>query len=338
MRVAVMGAGSMGSITGALMTKNGADVVLIDANPAQVAALNEKGATITGKMDITIPVKAITPDQMEGIYDLVIYFVKQTHNESALKQVLAHIDENSAVVTMQNGVPEDAVAEAVGAARTLGCPVSWGATWISPGVSMLTSEPDKMDFDLGEMDGSVKERTKAIQAELEKCCPTHISTNLAGNRWSKLLINSTLSGMSAVLGCTFGEVLDSDKATLLVTHIGNEILKVATARGITLEPLQGHQLTVLGFANAAERVSKLPYYRMIFGPHRALKASMLQDLEKGLKTEIAAINGVPVYWGEKLGIPTPINNKVVEIIRACEAGTLKPEFKNLDLMEVPEIE
>jgi len=337
MRAAIMGAGSLGTIAGALATLKGADVVLIDANKEHVKALNENGATITGKMELNVPVKAITPDQMEGVYDLVMYMVKQTHNETALKQLLPHLGPDSMVITLQNGVPEDAVAEIVGKERTLGATVGWGATWVKPGVSMLTSEPDKMTYELGEMDSTIKERTKKAAEFLSLSAHTEVVPNLPGIRWTKLLVNATFSGMSAVLGCTFGDVLDNEKALTCAAHIGNEAILIARARGIKMEPLQGHDLSVLGFNNKAERASKFPYYKAIFGPHRALKASMLQDLEKGLKTEIDAINGVVSEWGKKLGVPTPICDKVVEIVKGCEAGKYTPGFHNLDMFEIPEI-
>ena len=337
MRAAIMGVGSLGTIMGALITKNGGDVVLIDANQQHVDALNAKGATITGKLELNVPVKAITPDQMSGIYDIVVYVVKQTFNETALNQLLPHLSPTSTVCTLQNGVPEDAVAEIVGKERTLGCTVGWGATWIGPGVSMLTSEPGSMSFDLGELDGTIKDRTHAAARLLNMVAQTDIVPNLAGIRWTKLLINATFSGMSAVLGCTFGDILDSEKALLCAAHIGNETIAVATARGIKLEPLQGNDITVLAFGSKKERTAKLGIYKIIFGPHRQLKASMLQDLEKGRKTEIDAIDGVVAQWGEKLGIATPISHKVVEVVKGIEAGQYHYSFGNLDLFEVPEL-
>jgi 2-dehydropantoate 2-reductase len=332
-----MGAGSLGTIIGALVSKENREVVLIDANREHVNALNQKGATITGKMDLNVPVKAITPDEMEGIYDIVLFLVKQTYNDVALKQLLPHLGPDSVVCTLQNGVPEDAVAEVVGKERTMGGTVGWGATWIGPGVSMLTSDPAKMTFDLGELDGSIRERTLKVKELLDPIGQTVIVPNLIGIRWTKLLVNATLSGMSAVLGCTFGEVLDNEKALTCAAHIGNEALLIARARGISMEPLQGHDLTALGFRTKKEMVARFPLYHAIFGPHRLLKASMLQDLEKGRKTEIDAINGEVSKWGARLSIPTPVNDKVVEIVKGIENGKYTYSFSNLEMFEIPEI-
>ena len=121
MRTAILGAGSLGTIMGAVVSKNGGDVVLVDSYKEHVDALNEKGATVTGYLDLkNIPVKAITPDQMDGIYDVVIVLLKQTANAVALRNLLPFIDENSVVCTLQNGIPEEAVAEIVGSDRTVG--------------------------------------------------------------------------------------------------------------------------------------------------------------------------------------------------------------------------
>ncbi|MCX7915924.1 MAG: 2-dehydropantoate 2-reductase, partial [Verrucomicrobiae bacterium] len=138
MRTAILGAGALGIIIGALMTKNGKQVELIDANKANVDALNANGATVTGYLNLRQPVTAITPDQMSGKYDLVILLTKQTDNDKALPPLLPHLHEESIVCTLQNGIPEETVASFVGRERTIGGAVGFGATWLGPGVSELT--------------------------------------------------------------------------------------------------------------------------------------------------------------------------------------------------------
>jgi 2-dehydropantoate 2-reductase len=123
----------------------------------------------------------------------------------------------------------------------------------------------------------------------------------AGIRWSKLLINATMSGMSAALGCTYGDLLDNEKALACVSPLSLEILKVVEALGVTLAPIQGADLRILSYKSEAEMKQKFVVYKAVFGPHRLLKASMLQDLEKGLKTEIDAINGVVCANGKNDG-------------------------------------
>lgn len=337
MKVAVMGVGSLGTIVGALMSQKGADVVLIDANKEHVRALNEKGATIVGKYNLNTPVKAITPDEMTGTYDIVFYLVKQTYNEVALKQLLPHLGPDSTVCTLQNGVPEGAVAAIVGKERTMGGPVNWGATWKGPGVSELTSDFDTMLFDLGELDGTITARTKRVAEVLRLAGKVEILDNLLGVRWAKLLVNAMMSGMSAALGCTFGDILDNEKALMCAVHIGNEAIAASRADGISLAPLGSVDMSTLAFTTASERAEKMANMRIGYGPHRPLKASMLQDIEKGLKTEIDAINGIVSTTGKRVGVPTPVCDTVVETVKGIEAGKYTACMKNLDLFTVPEI-
>ena len=114
MTMAVMGAGSLGIIVGALLARSGQDVVLIDADEKNVDALNTKGARIAGSLDITVPVRAVVPARMQGIYDIVILLTKQTYNEAALTALLPHLGPDSTVCTLQNGIPEESVAARVG--------------------------------------------------------------------------------------------------------------------------------------------------------------------------------------------------------------------------------
>lgn len=334
MKVAIMGVGSLGTILGAYISKAGKEIDLIDVNQAHVDALNRRGATIIGTTLFNTPAKAITPDQMEGIYDLVFYMTKQTYNDTALAQLKPHLDGHSVVCTLQNGLPEPAVAATLGENRTIGCTVGWGATWIAPGVSELTSNPNHMEFDVGSIDGTITDGVKLAHSYLELMCHTNILTNLMGVRWTKLLTNATFSGMSAALGCTFGEVLDDPFAMRCIAHIANETINVATAAGVKMEPIFGFHLDeLLHFNNEEQRKATMDTYPKVWTPHRALKASMLQDLEKGRRCEIDAINGVVCSFGRKHGVPTPVNDKVSEIVHAAEDGKLKCEFSNLELFK-----
>ena len=333
MRVAIMGVGSLGTILGAYISKAGKQIDLIDVNKEHVDALNKRGATVIGKILFNVPVKALTPDEMQGTYDLVFYMTKQTYNETALKQLLPHLGPDSVVCTLQNGLPEPAVAEYVGKDRTIGCTVGWGATWIGAGVSELTSDPNHMVFDVGSLDGAVTDKVKLAHEYLSLMCPTHILANLIGVRWSKLLVNSTFSGMSTVLGCTFGDVMDDPRSLRVVEYIANEVIHVARADGVKMELFSGDDLELLAFESKEERDNTAKYYPKFFGPHRALKASMLQDLEKGRKCEIDAINGVVCDFGRKVGIPTPANDKVVEIVKGIESGKYKYTFSNVEMFK-----
>ena len=339
MRTAIMGAGSLGTILGAYITKAGKQVDLIDVNKAHVDALNENGAHVVGTIDFTVPVKAMTPDQMEGVYDLIIYMVKQTYNDSALAALEGHMHENTIICTCQNGLPEPVLVDRFGVDCVMSVPIGWGATWKGPGVSELTSvaTPDKLTFEIGRVDGKVTPEMEQVKEILECMGETIILENLMGIRWTKILINSTFSGMSACLGCTFGDVLDNPDALKCVKYIANECIDIAKAANIKMEPMQGNDLGgLVGFSTVEQRDANTPVYQAMFGPHRALRASMLQDLEKGLKTEIGAINGAVCDMGDRYNVDSPTNDQVVAIVRGIEDGKYTPCLDNLKLFNLPD--
>lgn len=335
MRMAVMGAGSLGTIIGALITKSGYDIDLIDVNVEHVKALNEKGAKIIGLMDLSVPVKAITPDEMTGEYDIFFYLTKTTQNEAALKYVAKHLKPDGVVVCMQNGIPEDAVAEVVGKDRTVGSIVGWGATWMEPGVSKLTSQPQNMEYVIGELDGRDTERVHKIAEILKTAGISEVTTNLIGIRWTKLMANTGFSGMSAVVAGNYGNVLDNPKALVCSAYIYREALAICRAAGVTPEVLGGFDNRDLDFNTQKELQEKLPLFLKKMGPHRNIRTGMLYDIEAGRKPEYETFNGTISRWGEKWGVPTPVNDQVVEIIKGMWEGQLKIDPANLDLMKVP---
>lgn len=336
MRIAIVGAGSLGTILGAYIGKTGYDITLVDAYEAHVVALNEHGATVVGTTEFTVPVKACLPENMEGIYDYIIYMVKQTFNASAIPQIVAHISSDSMIITAQNGLPELELIEAFGENRVLGCPVGWGATFKGPGISELTSNPERMTFELGRLNGVVDEPLLKAQKILESMCPTHIIGNIMGSRWSKLLINATFSGLSTVMGCTYGEIIADEAGLACAQFIANECIQIAAAAKIEMEPIQGFHLDqLMGFRTESERLATAPVYPKIIAFHLLLRASMLQDIERGLKCEIDAINGIVSQMGIKHSVSTPVTDQVVEIIRELESGIGKPEIKNIKRIILP---
>lgn len=340
MRAALVGAGSLGTIIGALVAKNGGDMTLIDANRAHVDALNKNGAQVIGKMELShVPVRAITPDEMDGIYDLVILLAKQTYNDVALRQLLPHLGENSVVCTLQNGVPEESVGKIIGSERVVGGIVGWGASFRGPGISELTSDISAMRYEIGEVDGSKTERIQAVCDLLNLAGTCVVMDNLMGTRWSKVIQNATLSGMSAALGCTYAEILDDEKAVSCASCVGCEIVKIVRARGIVLEDLvPGWSYYSLAFDDEAGLRRANEWLRDYFKPHRPLKASMLQDMEKGIPCEIDYIVGICSEWGRKLGIPTPACDTIISIVKDFEAGRIPiPTMACLDRFNLSEL-
>lgn len=330
MRACIYGAGSLGTVLGAYISKNGGQVDLINRNKAHVEALKQNGAKIVGTVEMTVPVTALTPDEMQGKYDLIILLTKQLYNVEVLQGLVEFMNDDCIVCTLQNGLPELSVSEVVGEDRTMGCTVAWGATMLEPGVVELTSEPDSMSFGLGRMNGQKDDKLYEVKAFLEQMCPVEIEENFMGVRWSKLLINAAFSGMSAVTGKTFGEAAQDKDSRVCVQMLIKECIDVAAAAGIKIEPVQGKDIVkLLDFKGGLKK--KISYFiiPLAIKKHALLKASMLQDLEKGKKTEVDFINGIVCQYGKKFNVPTPYNDEVVAIIHGVEDGKLTCCMENV---------
>lgn len=332
MRAAIYGAGSLGTILGAYITKNGGEVELINRNKAHVEALRSNGATVTGTVNFTQKVTAYTPDEMSGRYDIIFLMTKQQHNGEVVAFLKDYLAEDGVIVTLQNGIPELLIGEIVGEERVLGCTVAWGATMKEPGVCELTSTPDSLTFSLGSLQAQPNKHLADVKALLELMGPVEIDRNFIGSRWSKLLINSAFSGMSAVLGCTFGEAAGNKVSRRVVQALIKECIDVCAAGNIRIEPVQGKDIVkLLDYKNSIKKAFSFFIIPIAIRKHALLKASMLQDLEKGKKCEVDAINGVVSAFGRKVGVPTPMNDTVVNVIHQIEDGKLTPSFDNLKL-------
>ena len=332
MRVAIYGAGSLGTILGAYISKAGLKIELINRNKAHVEALKAKGATIVGTVQFCQPVVAYTPDEMSGQYDIIFLMTKQQHNHEVVNMLKEYLTTDGVLVTFQNGLPEVQIASILGEERVLGCTVAWGATLQSPGVCELTSAPDALSFSLGAISNQRNKHFDKVKELLEKMGTVDVEDNFIGTRWSKVLINAAFSGMSAVLGCTFGEAAQSRASRRIVQALIKECIDVCHAGNIRIEPVQGKDIVkLLNYTNSLKRAFSFFIIPIAIRKHAKLKASMLQDLEKGKLTEVDAINGAVSEYGRRVGCPTPMNDRVVEIIHKIERGELTPSFENLKL-------
>ena len=333
-RYAIYGAGSLGTVLGAFITKNGGEVDLINRNKAHVDLLNEKGAKIIGTVEMTVPVKAITPDMMEGKYDVIVLLTKQLFNKDVVTFLKDYLSDDGVIVTLQNGIPEPGIAEIIGANHTMGCAVEWGAALIEPGVCELTSDKDSLSFHMGKMKGITDEQFKMVKDLLELMCPVHEEENLMGARWSKLLINATFSGLGTVVGGVFGDVSEDKAGQKVAIRCMKECIDVGHASGVEFAPVQGKNIVGLFYyKNAIKRAFGCLLLPIAMKKHRDIEPSMLQDIKKGKPCEVDAINGVVCEFGKKHGVATPVNDRIVEIIKKIQAGELKADKANFSLFD-----
>ena len=338
MNTAIYGAGSIGTILGAYLTKGGLNVDLISRNAGHISNLKANGAHITGTVEMKVPVMALLPGEITKKYSLIFLVTKTTDNNNTIKDCAALLTPDGVICTLQNGLPEMAVAEVIGEDRTYGCAIAWGTTMKGNGVCELTSEPDSLSFSLGSFSRNPDtHRLEIIKDILSLMGKVEIEQNFIGARWSKLLINSSFSGISAVLGCTFGDAAKNRESRRCIQQIIKECIDVSRKAGIKMEPVQGKDICkLLDYNTGIKRYLSFMIIPLAIRKHRLLKASMLQDLEKGRLCEVDGINGVICSYGEKYNHPTPFNDMVVKVIHEIEEGRAKPGFENLVRFRKPD--
>ncbi len=336
MKYAIYGAGSLGIVLSAFLSKSGETFDIIDRNIKSVDALNNNGAKVVGTITLTEKVNAVLDSEVKEKYDIVILMTKQINNKDIITKAASWLNENGVICTCQNGLPESDVAEVIGEDRTYGCAIGWGATRQDYGVSELTSIPEResMTFSFGSLNGQKGQYFDELVRIFSLMGKVEVEDNFIGARWAKLLINSAFSGMSAVLGDTFGAVAKDKGSRKVIQRIIKECIDVAKSANIKIEPIQGKDIVkLLDYKGGFKKWFAFQIIPIAIKKHSLLKASMLQDLEKGIPCEIDYINGIVCKFGKKYNVPTPFNDKVVEIIHKIESKELKPEFSNVKLFD-----
>lgn len=332
MKYAIYGAGSLGLVASAILTKENEDFVLIDRNSKSIETINNNGIKITGKLNLEVKVKAILDTNVKDKYDIIFLITKQINNKETIKKVANMLTTDGVICTWQNGLPEKEIADIIGEDRTCGVAVGWGATRLEYGVSELTSDKEHMVFSFGSFNDKQSDKFKEIKRILSIIGEVEEVDNFIGARYVKLIINSAFSAISTVCGDTFGNVAKNKKSRKVIQAIIKECIDVAKAKNIKIEPIQGKDVVkLLDYHNKLKKWFGFMIIPLAIKKHALLKASMLQDIEKGLPCEIDSINQVIVNLGKECNLNTPFNLRTVEIIKKEEKQELKPSYNNIDL-------
>lgn len=306
--VLVVGGGAIGGVTAAKLTGAVRRVVVLDASEDHVRQLNEGLRLDELGDERTVQVEAVTepPDER---FDFALVTLKAAHHEAALKP-LTGVDT---FVSLGNGLVQDRIAALVGGDLIAGI-VEWGATNLGPGhLAQTTRGP----FVVGELDGPPRERTRRLAEVLAPAAETRVTDDIRSMIWTKLLVNSVFSGLGAVAGQTYAEVVADPDGKAAALAMWREAYDVGVAQGLTLG-------TVLGVEASALAEGDEDALSTAMEGHGATYASMLQDLERGVPTEVDVIDGAVVERGREHGVPTPLHERVVELIHAAERRERTP--------------
>tara|TARA_Y100000588_G_C14159912_1_gene884321 strand:+ start:175 stop:1233 length:1059 start_codon:yes stop_codon:yes gene_type:complete len=339
-RTAVVGVGAIGGTLGGYMTKSGEDVLLIDDWKEHVDTMNKNGLKLDGITgESIVKVKAVHTDEIPNIsgnFDLLVISVKSYKTADITNKLLPYIKDQTWVVSPQNSINELTISPIVGAHRTIGCVTTISAGLNAPGHITRTGsvsqslQKDPICFMVGELDGTVTDRVKQISEMFSAAGKTITTDDLWGERWSKMVTNCMINATAAMTGLMSHEVRANKEARAQMINLAVETIKVGKSLGYNVKPpMPGFTLENLEDSLEGSGNEKLD--AILSGSKPAVPGlpSMAQDVIKGRKTEIEHLNGFVSKTGKEMGIPTPYNDAVVQVIRGIESGQFLVTQKNL---------
>jgi 2-dehydropantoate 2-reductase len=303
LKFAILGAGSLGSAIGGVLTEAGHTVWLITRNQAHVDAINQRGLTLrTEGKDRMVIAQAATSAIAAGVVDCVIVLVKSAQTRQAMTAAMSLLGPDTSVLSLQNGLGhEDILSDVVGKERVLAGKSYCGGQIIAPGHVICGTQGK--DTQMGELDGSMSPRILRIADTFNKAgLQTTVSDNIMGTIWDKLFINVATGAISGITRLAYGDLYQVPELEACAVAAVAEAMAVAKARGVRTsitEPVAAWRKAGAG----------LPF---------EFKASILQTLERGARTEVDYINGAVVQLGLQHGVPTPVNATLLACIKGIE--------------------
>ena len=303
----VLGAGSLGTALGGVLALGGLGVVLVSRRAEHVAAIRRDGLVVAdGTGERVARLQARTDCTGMAPVPLLLVLVKAPDTAAALAGAQHVVGPDTLVLTLQNGLgAEQILADRFGARR-----VAAGRTWVggelqSPG-RVFAGVTGKRTV-IGELDGPVSPRVRAVaDAWTGAGIPTEVSPDITGVIWDKLLTNVATGALAAITGLGYGPLYSVPELEATGQAAVREALAVAAAAGVRVSATDA--LAVWRGAGA--------------GLGADFRASMLQSLDAGRRTEIDFVNGAVCRLGAQLGVPTPVNDTLVAAVRGRERAVL----------------
>ena len=303
MKIAVVGPGALGLlIAGLLRSRTKEEIWLIDKSPLRAKRIRKKGIRIEGMSCASTPIDISANPKEVGPCDLVFICVKSYSTDDACKDIRPLISDKTFILTLQNGIGNvQVLSEYFGADRIIAGVTNNGATLIGPGHVRHAGRGDTIiGIYNGKIPGSVKDAAKLLM----KCgFETKISKDIDPVVWSKLIINIGINALAGITRLKNGALIKDDPARHILRSSIKEAMKIIKRKRIKLiynDPIQ-----------RAESVCKATARNV---------SSMLQDVLNSKPTEIDYINGVIARQGKALGIPTPVNDLLIDLIKTIESS------------------
>jgi 2-dehydropantoate 2-reductase len=323
--VLIVGGGAIGGVCAGLMSGKVRQVTVLDANAEHVRRLRDPGLLLDldeGSRTVVLDAHGSAGELSER-YEFALITVKFAHLEVAVRAV-ADAGVAETYVSLGNGLVQDHVTALVGEDRMIAGTVELGATNLGPGhVRRTTSNP----FVIGELDGRTSHRLDRLRDVLATVDGVRVTDNIRGQIWSKLLINSTFSGLGAIGGGLYADVAAHPAGRRAIVGVWTEGYRIGMEQQLELEQVLGIEpvdLAAVDDANASPTAATERAIDTVVGLAGATKASMLQDIERGVACEVDVINGAVAQRARRLGTQAPLNERIVELMHSCERGERRP--------------
>lgn len=336
MKITIIGSGAIGGLAGAYLTRAGHDVLLVDRWAEHVAAMNEHGLVIDGvRGDLTVPVRAVTPEQLEGPLEAVLIATKSQHTEDAVRHALPLLGSDGFIVSFQNGFNEPRIVELMqearrgGEERVMGSIPNYGGALVDPGRIEFVHEGP---IQLGEMTGATTPRLRELAGMLGALTDVQLSNNIWGQVWSKEVYSAQVV-FSALANAPVRETLGVERYARVAGAIVREALEIAEANGIEVEPFDFFDPAnykpetpedtrkLLDNVQHAIWLLKKDQDKRAGHDFKKKGSGIWWDIVyRNRPSEVRASNGKLIDYGERVGADVRLNRKMCEMIYEIEEG------------------
>lgn len=318
--ILIWGAGAIGGTLGAYWARAGVPVLLVDIEPSHVEACRTTGLSITGPIEeFRQVIPAVTPAELTGTYKRIVLAVKAGATDAAVAALKPHLAPDGYVLSAQNGLNEIAIAAAVGANRTMGCFVNFGADWHGPGEILYGNAGAVV---VGEIDGQMSPRAIEMHKLLLTFEPKSIlTTNIWGYLWGKLSYGAMLFGTALTGDSMSANFADPDRLVVWLA-LGQEVAAVAAARGV--KTLGFGEFDPMLFAPGQPeypQIETIAWLADYTSKTAKTHSGIWRDLAvRKRKTEVDPQIGIIAELGREAGVPTPAIETLVTLIHEIEDG------------------
>jgi 2-dehydropantoate 2-reductase len=348
MKVTIVGAGAMGGLAGAWMTRAGHDVLLVDRWAEHVDAMNAHGLFVDGiRGEQRVPVRAVTPDRLESPLEAVLIATKSQHAVDAARLVAPLLGPDGFVVSFQNGFNEPDIAAVLeeagvgGIERVVGCIPNYGGALVDPGHLEFVHEGP---VQLGEMDGSLSPRLRELAGMLGALTDVQLSTNIWGQIWAKEVYSAQVV-FSALADARIGDTLGQERYARVAGAVVREALNIADANGIAVEAFDFFDpanYRVETAADTARLLANIQHAIWLLKKDQKPGGHVFRKQGSGIwwdivyrnrPSEVRASNGKLIDLGRAAGADVRLNERLCTMIYEIEEGRRALGFHNFDELE-----